>query len=76
MAETAGKKEDKSLHSFPLIRHTDMPEETMELCVTASEKFATNNKSAAKMIKESMDKKFDIKNLLYMFFDGSLAVCV
>nr|XP_057930206.1 dynein axonemal light chain 4 isoform X1 [Doryrhamphus excisus] len=60
-----GKKEEadyKRLHSFPLIRHTDMPEEmrveTMELCVTACEKFATNNESAAKMIKESMDKKF------------------
>ncbi|KAI9529054.1 Dynein light chain 4, axonemal [Dissostichus eleginoides] len=59
------KKEEadyKRLHSFPLIRHTDMPEEmrveTMELCVTACEKFATNNESAAKMIKESMDKKF------------------
>ncbi|PWA32591.1 hypothetical protein CCH79_00015094, partial [Gambusia affinis] len=45
-----GKKEEadyKRLHSFPLIRHTDMPEEmrveTMELCVTACEKFATNN---------------------------------
>nr|XP_046166523.1 dynein axonemal light chain 4 isoform X1 [Oncorhynchus gorbuscha]XP_046166524.1 dynein axonemal light chain 4 isoform X1 [Oncorhynchus gorbuscha] len=66
MAETAeSKKEEadyKRLHSFPLIRHTDMPEEmrveTMELCVTACEKFATNNESAAKMIKESMDKKF------------------
>ncbi|CAB1416076.1 unnamed protein product [Pleuronectes platessa] len=30
----------------------------MELCVTACEKFATNNESAAKMIKESLDKKF------------------
>ncbi|KAG7334895.1 hypothetical protein KOW79_001491 [Hemibagrus wyckioides] len=66
MAETGeSKKEEadyKRLHSFPLIRHTDMPEEmrveTMELCVTACEKFATNNESAAKMIKESMDKKF------------------
>lgn len=52
------------------------------------------SKSAAKMIKESMDKKFgsswhvvigegfgfevthEVKNLLYMFFGGSLAVCV
>uniref|UniRef100_A0A4W5QFQ8 Dynein light chain n=1 Tax=Hucho hucho TaxID=62062 RepID=A0A4W5QFQ8_9TELE len=66
MAETTeSKKEEadyKRLHSFPLIRHTDMPEEmrveTMELCVTACEKFATNNENAAKMIKESMDKKF------------------
>jgi len=50
--------------------------------------------SAAKMIKEMMDKKFgsswhvvigegfgfeithEVKNLLYMFFGGSLAVCV
>ncbi|XP_029980089.1 dynein light chain 4, axonemal [Sphaeramia orbicularis] len=60
-----GKKEEpdyKKLFNFPLIRHTDMPEEmkveTMELCVTACEKFETNNESAAKMIKESMDKKF------------------
>ncbi|TMS23004.1 Extracellular serine/threonine protein kinase FAM20C [Larimichthys crocea] len=36
----------------------EMRVETMELCVTACEKFATNNESAAKMIKESMDKKF------------------
>lgn len=114
------------LHIFPP-QHTDMPEEmrveTMELCVTACEKFASNNEvrshshlgdvvkilirsplwfltfllsqqSAAKMIKESMDKKFgnswhvvigegfgfeithEVKNLLYMFFGGSLAVCV
>lgn len=100
-ATVEGKKEEadyKRVHSFPLIRHTDMPEEmrveTMELCVTACEKFATNNESAAKMIKESMDKKFgsswhvvigegfgfevthEVKNLLYMFFGGSLAVCV
>ncbi|XP_061080483.1 dynein, axonemal, light chain 4a isoform X1 [Conger conger] len=66
MAETADSKKEepdyKRLHSFPLIRHTDMPEEmrveAMELCVTACEKFTTNNESAAKMIKESMDKKF------------------
>ncbi|KAM4652289.1 dynein axonemal light chain 4 [Discoglossus pictus] len=96
-----GKKEEadyKRMHSFPLIRQTDMPEEmrveTMELCVTACEKFASNNESAAKMIKETMDKKFgsswhvvigegfgfeithEVKNLLYMFFGGSLAICV
>ncbi|KAJ7398522.1 hypothetical protein BTVI_124798 [Pitangus sulphuratus] len=100
MEETEEEKKDeadyKRLHSFPLIRHSDMPEEmrveTMELCVTACEKFATNNESAAKMIKETMDKKFgsswhvvigegfgfeithEVKNLLYMFFGGSLAV--
>ncbi|XP_048357841.1 dynein axonemal light chain 4 isoform X1 [Sphaerodactylus townsendi] len=81
-----------------LAQHSDMPEEmrveAMELCVTACEKYATNNESAAKMIKETMDKKFgsswhvvigegfgfeithEVKNLLYMFFGGSLAVCV
>ncbi|KAI1239139.1 hypothetical protein IHE44_0012250 [Lamprotornis superbus] len=100
MEETEEEKKDeadyKRLHSFPLIRHSDMPEEmrveTMELCVTACEKHATNNESAAKMIKETMDKKFgsswhvvigegfgfeithEVKNLLYMFFGGSLAL--
>ena len=66
MATTETKKEEahdyRRLHSYPLIRHTDMPEEmrveAMELCVTACEKFAANNENAAKMIKESMDKKF------------------
>ncbi|XP_057311530.1 dynein axonemal light chain 4-like [Hydractinia symbiolongicarpus] len=52
----------KRLHSYPLIRYSDMNEEmrveAMELCVTACEKFATNNEAAAKMIKESLDKKF------------------
>ncbi|XP_064139595.1 dynein axonemal light chain 4 isoform X2 [Loxodonta africana] len=36
----------------------EMRVETMELCVTACEKFSNNNESAAKMIKETMDKKF------------------
>ncbi|KAI4797475.1 hypothetical protein KUCAC02_025056 [Chaenocephalus aceratus] len=92
------RKEEADYKSYTLPSHQDMPEEmrveTMELCVTACEKFATNNESAAKMIKESMDKKFgsswhvvigegfgfevthEVKNLLYMFFGGSLAVCV
>ncbi len=53
-----------------------------------------SKQNAAKMIKESMDKKFgsswhvvigegfgfeithEVKNLLYMFFGGGLAVCV
>lgn len=75
-----------------------MPEElrvdAMELCVTACEKFSSNNETAAKMIKESMDKKFgpawqvvvgegfgfeithEIKNILYMFFGGNVAIIV
>ncbi|KAL1767640.1 dynein light chain 4, axonemal [Sigmodon hispidus] len=99
MGETEGKKEEadyKRLQTFPLVRHSDMPEEmrveTMELCVTACEKFSNNNESAAKMIKETMDKKFgsswhvvigegfgfeithEVKNLLYLYFGGTLAV--
>ncbi|XP_066217354.1 dynein axonemal light chain 4 isoform X1 [Saccopteryx leptura] len=65
MGEAEGKKDEadyKRLQTFPLVRHSDMPEEmrveTMELCVTACEKFSNNNESAAKMIKETMDKKF------------------
>ncbi|XP_066866326.1 dynein axonemal light chain 4 isoform X1 [Kogia breviceps] len=78
--------------------HSDMPEEmrveAVELCVAACEKFSNNNESAAKMIKETMDKKFgsswhvvigegfgfeithEVKNLLYLYFGGTLAVCV
>ncbi|XP_065155612.1 dynein axonemal light chain 4 [Atheta coriaria] len=52
----------KIVHTYPLIRESDMPEEmkqeSMEMAVTACEKFAANNEAAAKMIKEQMDKKF------------------
>ncbi|ELU16999.1 hypothetical protein CAPTEDRAFT_157041 [Capitella teleta] len=100
--ETAEKKEAQEtkrvVHTYPLIRHSDMAEEmrveAMELCVTACEKFSSNNEVAAKMIKETMDKKFgaswhvvvgegfgfeithEVKNLLYMFFAGTMAICL
>lgn len=52
----------RRFHTYPLIRHCDMPEEmrieAMETCVTACEKFSQHNENAAKLIKESMDKKF------------------
>ncbi|XP_066253285.1 dynein axonemal light chain 4 isoform X2 [Euwallacea similis] len=56
------KEEPKKIvHTYPLIRHSDMPEETkaetMELVVTACEKFSSNNEAAARMIKDEMDKK-------------------
>lgn len=45
-----------------LVQFSDMNEEmrveAMELCVTACEKHSANNENAAKMIKETMDKKF------------------
>ncbi|XP_045491822.1 dynein axonemal light chain 4 [Colias croceus] len=53
---------EKVIHTYPLIRHSDMSEEmrteAMELSVTACEKFSQNNELAARMVKESMDKKF------------------
>ncbi|PAA66057.1 hypothetical protein BOX15_Mlig002549g3 [Macrostomum lignano] len=64
MAEEGEKKAEESrrVHTYPLVRYSDMNEEmrteAMELCVTACEKFASNNESAARMIKDSMDKKF------------------
>merc|ERR1711976_134367 len=67
MAEEGGEKKESQeakrvVHTYPLIRHSDMNEEmrveAMELCVTACEKFSSNNETAAKMIKETMDKKF------------------
>jgi len=102
MAETTEEKKTdaaaKTVHTYPLIRHSDMNEEmrteAMELCVTACEKFASNNENAAKMIKDTMDKKFgaswhavvgegygfeithEVKNLLYMFFGGNMAIIV
>ncbi|CAG9835684.1 unnamed protein product [Diabrotica balteata] len=64
MAEEEKKKEDDSkkvIHTYPLVRHSDMPEEqrieSVELVVTACEKHSSNNEAAAKMIKEEMDKK-------------------
>ncbi|XP_065183447.1 dynein axonemal light chain 4-like [Sycon ciliatum] len=48
--------------NFPLLRHSDMNEEmrteVMELCVTAAEKHAANMEYMARMIKETVDKKF------------------
>lgn len=100
MAEESGEKKEleSKRHTYPLIRHSDMTEEmrteTMELCVTACEKFSTNNEMAAKMLKDAMDKKFGgpwnvvvgegfgfevtyhIKNMLYMFFGGNVAIIV
>lgn len=36
----------------------EMRQEALDLCTTATEKFATNYDQASKMIKQSMDKKF------------------
>eukprot|EP00128_Syssomonas_multiformis_P014968 Colp12_sorted_trinity150504_noHs@2344 len=59
--ETGGGDIRKN-QNIPLIRHSDMVDEmrveTMELCVTAVEKFPNNNENAARMIKETMDKKY------------------
>ncbi len=85
------------MFTYPMIKQTDMNEEmrgeTMELCVNACEKHSANNESAAKMIKEGLDRRFgpswhvvvgegfgfevsyELKNLMYMFFAGNLAVC-
>ena len=85
------------LFTYPMIKQTDMNEDmrgdVLEICVNACEKHTSNNESAAKMIKEGLDKTFgpswhvvvgegfgfevsyEVKNLMYMFFAGNLAVC-
>lgn len=85
------------MFTYPMIKETDMVDdmrsEVLEMCVNACEKHSSNNENAAKMIKESLDKKFgtswhvvvgegfgfdvsyELKNLMYMFFAGNLAVC-
>ncbi|GAB6032636.1 Dynein light chain 4, axonemal [Chamberlinius hualienensis] len=67
MADLAESGDDGSKRvsfTYPLIRETDMTEEmkieTIDLCVTACEKFTNNNESAARMVKEAMDKKFGL----------------
>ncbi|KAA0188572.1 Outer arm dynein light chain 4 [Fasciolopsis buskii] len=56
------KDEPRRIHTYPFIKHSDMQEdmrtEVMELCVTACEKFTTDNEASARFIKEAMDKKF------------------
>ncbi|KAL5473518.1 hypothetical protein EMCRGX_G028009 [Ephydatia muelleri] len=60
--EDGGGFYNRRLHNFPLIKYSDMNEEmrveAMELCVTACEKHSSSNEAAAKLIKETMDKKF------------------
>ncbi|CAL8096893.1 unnamed protein product [Calicophoron daubneyi] len=65
MAEDQGaKKADdaKRVHTYPLVKFGDMAEDmqvdAQELCVTACEKFSTDNEAAARFVKETMDKKF------------------
>ncbi|KAI5646127.1 dynein light chain type 1 domain-containing protein [Phthorimaea operculella] len=56
------EKVEKIIHTYPLVRHSDMTEEmkseAMEISVTACEKYAQNNELAARLVKETMDKKF------------------
>uniref|UniRef100_A0A2P2I349 Dynein light chain n=1 Tax=Hirondellea gigas TaxID=1518452 RepID=A0A2P2I349_9CRUS len=52
----------KIIHTYPLLRHSDMAEEmrveSIELIVAACEKHNSNNESAARVIKEGLDKKY------------------
>lgn len=98
--EVKGEDQESSkrvIYTYPMVKQTDMPDdmkaEVMEMCVNACEKHTTNNENAAKMIKETLDKKFgtswhvvvgegfgfeisyELKNLMYMFFAGNVAVC-
>ncbi|KZC06491.1 PREDICTED: dynein light chain 4, axonemal-like [Dufourea novaeangliae] len=49
-------------HTYPLCKHSDMPEEikqeAIEMCVTATEKYTDNYESAARAIKDGLDKRF------------------
>ncbi|XP_017771780.1 PREDICTED: dynein light chain 4, axonemal [Nicrophorus vespilloides] len=60
--EGAPAEQKKIVHTYPLVKNSDMPEEmkqeAIDMVVTACEKFASNNEAAAKMIKDQMDKKF------------------
>lgn len=49
-------------YTYPMVKETDMGEgmkaDVMDICTSACERHAENNESAAKMIKEILDKKF------------------
>ncbi|KAL3313760.1 Dynein light chain 4, axonemal [Cichlidogyrus casuarinus] len=55
-------EEPKRIHTYPLCKYSDMGEElrteVMELVVTACEKYSANNEAAARVVKETLDKKF------------------
>ncbi|KAK2717204.1 dynein axonemal light chain 4-like [Artemia franciscana] len=52
----------KIIHSYPLVRHCELPEDlkndAVELCVSACDKNSGDNEGAARLIKETLDKKF------------------
>ena len=52
----------RMVYTYPMVKDSDMSDEmkneVMEMCANACEKHVTNNESAAKLIKESMDKKY------------------
>ncbi|CAF0883438.1 unnamed protein product [Didymodactylos carnosus] len=74
-AETQQKDEPKR-HTYPLIRSSDMNDELktecMELCVTACEKFSSNNENAARMIKETMKCYLLMEELVDLFTDHEI----
>ena len=51
----------RTMFTYPMIQQSDIPGETrtevMEICVNACEKHSNNNESAARMIKEALDKR-------------------
>ncbi|XP_031619748.1 dynein light chain 4, axonemal [Contarinia nasturtii] len=63
VAQTA-EGDKKIVHTYPLVKYSDMPEEMklecVELSMTACEKFQNNYETAARTIKEAMDKKYGV----------------
>ncbi|THD20603.1 Outer arm dynein light chain 4 [Fasciola gigantica] len=63
MEEEKEGKEDvvKNAFTYPLVRYSEMNEElqteVVELCVTACEKYSSDNETAARLIKETLDQK-------------------
>jgi dynein light chain 4 len=61
-AATDNKVDPRKNMNYPLVQKSDMPEElrldAMETLVTAIEKYPGNYEAAAKLAKETLDKKF------------------
>ena len=52
----------KVIYTYPMIKECDMVEvmkvDVMDICINACERYSTNNETAAKAIKENLDKRF------------------
>jgi dynein light chain 4 len=57
------EEEDKKVWNYPLIKYSDLPEETkieiLDTCISAVERYVTELDKACQYIKEEMDRLYE-----------------